>query len=172
VGCWDKVNEPYTLSSAKSFPEYVHEIHSRGGAPSIYYSLTGDTSKLDDLGPYVRISGTLLPNDKGNDPVGTIKVGTVTELSVGDATLNPSIGRTSSWRKYRDSANGIAYSLPDAFPRTELCCLLQGPNFVGHTNPSTLAGLLIPNDAWGASNFAGGGFAIYVTPEITNAANC
>ena len=169
VGCWSKVDESYGLSGVKSFTEYVREVHSSGGAPSDFYSLTGDTSRLDDLGPYVRISGTFLPG-KGNDPDGTIKVETVKELSVPDATLTPSIGRTSSWRKYRDSANGVAYSLPDAFPRTE--SLLQEPHFVGHTKVATLAGFQIPNDAWGASDFAGGSFAIYVTSEIANAANC
>ena len=172
VGCWSKVDESYGLSSVKSFAEYVRQVHSSGGAPSDFYRLAGDTSKLDNIGPYVRISGTFTPNDKGNVPDGTIKIETVTELSVPDATLNRSIGRTSSWRKYKDSANGVAYSLPDAFPRTEGCCLLQGPNFVGHTKAATLAGFLIPNDAWGFSNFAGGSFAIYVIPEITNAANC
>ena len=172
VGCLSKVDESYGLSGVKSFAEYVRQVHSQGGAPSeFYYRLIGDTSRLDDLGPYVRISGTLVPG-KGNDPDGTIKVKTVTELSVPDATLKPSVGRTSSWRKYRDSANGVAYSLPDAFPRIELCCPLQEPNFVGHTKAATLAGFEIPNDAWGASDFAGGSFAIYVTPEITNAANC
>ena len=45
-------------------------------------------------------------------------------------------------------------------------------NFAGHTNAATLAGFEIPNDAWGPSVFAGGTFAIYVAPEITNAANC
>jgi hypothetical protein len=173
VGCWSKVDESYGLSSVKSFTEYVREVHSQGGAPSDFYRLAGETSKLDNIGPYVRISGTFTPDDKGNVPDGTIKIGTVTELSVPDATLNRSIGRTSSWRKFRDSANGVAYSLPAAFPRiTEQCCLLQGPNFVGNTKAATLAGFLIPNDAWGFSKFAGGSFAIYVTPELTNAANC
>jgi hypothetical protein len=172
VGCWSKGGESYGISYVKSFTEYVREVHSHGGAPSDFYRLTGDTSRLDDLGPYVRISGTFTPNGKGNVPVGTIKVETVTELSVPDGTLTPSIIRTSSWRKYRDSANGVAYSLPDAFSRTEGCCLLQGPNFVEHTKAATLAGFLIPKDAWGASNFAGGSVAIYVTPGITNAANC
>ncbi|WP_422298721.1 hypothetical protein [Candidatus Binatus sp.] len=172
VGCWSKVDESYGLSGVESFTQYVREVHSRGGAPSNDYRLAGDTSKLDNLGPLVRISGTFLPNGMGKHPVGTIKVETVTELSAGDATLNPSIGRTSSWRKYRDSANGVAYSLPDAFPRTDLCCPPQGPNFVGHTNTATLAGFLVPNDSWGASDFAAGSFAIYVTPEITNAADC
>jgi hypothetical protein len=171
VGCWSKVDESYGLSAVKSFAEYVREVHSSGGAPSDFYSLTGKTSRLDDLGPYVRISGTFLPG-KGNDQDGTIKVETVTELSGGDGALNSSISRTSSWRKYRDSANGVAYSLPDAFARTTPCCLLQGPNFVGHTKAATVAGFEIPNDTWGASDFAGGSVAIYVTPEITNAANC
>ena len=172
VGCWSKVDESYGLFAVKRITEYVRWVHSGGGAPSHSYRLTGDTSKLDDLGPFVRISGTLLPG-KGNDPDDTIKVKTVTELSVPNATLNPSIGRTSSWRKYRDSANGVAYSLPDALPNiTEQCCLSQGPNFVGHANPAKLGVFQIPNDAWGASDFAGGSIAIYVTPEITNAANC
>jgi len=171
VGCWSKVDESYGLSYVKSFAEYVREVHSKGGAPSDFYRLIGDTSRLDDLGPYVRISGILLPG-KGNDQDSTIKVETVTELSGGDGALNPSISRTSSWRKYRDSANGVAYSLPDAFARTEGCCLLQGPNFIGHTKAATVAGFEIPNDTWGASDFAGGSVAIYVTPGLTNAANC
>jgi hypothetical protein len=165
VGCWSKVDQSYGLSAVKSFAEFVREFHSRGGAPSDSYSLTGDTSKLDDLGPFVRISGTLWPRD-------TIKVETVKELSVPDATLTASIGRTSSWRKYRDAANGVVYSLPEEFPRAGQCCLLQGPNFAGHVKTATLAGFLIPNDAWGASNFAGGSVAIYVTSEITSAAKC
>ncbi len=172
VGCWGGGGESYGLSAVESLSEYFREVHSRGGASADTYRLTGDISRLDHLGPYVRISGTLQPDDKGNDRVRTIKVESVTVLSVPDATLNRSISRTSSRRKYRDSANGVAYSPPDAFPRTSSCCRLRGPNFAGHTNAATLAGFEIPNDAWGPSVFAGGTFAIYVAPEITNAANC
>jgi len=171
VGCWSKVEESYGLFGVKSFAEYVREVHSGGGAPSDSYTLIGNTSKLDNLGPFVRISGALLPG-KGSDQDDTIKVETVTELSVTDATLKPSVGRTSGWRKYRDSANGVAYSIPDAFPRTTPGGDLRGPNFVGHTKAATLAGFEIPNDTWGASDFAGGSVAIYVTPGLTDAADC
>ena len=172
VGCWSKVDETYGFSSVESFVQYVREIHSSGGAPSVSYWLAGHTSKLDNIGPYVRISGTFTPNDGGNVPFGTIKVEAVTELSVPDATLIPSISQTSNWRKYDESANGVAYFLPNAFPRTTPCCLLRGPSFVGHAKATMLAGFEIPNDAWGASDFAGGSFAIYVTPEITNPGDC
>jgi hypothetical protein len=168
VGCWNEneVDESYGLSTIESFPEYFREVQSGGGGASAdFYGLSGDISRLDHLGRYVRVSGTLQPDS-------TIKVESVRALSVPKAKLNPSIRRTSSWRKYRDSANGVAYSLPDAFPRTRQSYTPPGPNFPGHTNAATLAGFDIPNDAWRASDFAGGSFAIYVTSEITSAANC
>jgi hypothetical protein len=171
LGCLSKSDESYGLSTVESFPQYVREIHSSGGAPSVFYKLAGHTSKLDNVGSFVRIYGTrTLINNGMNFPAGTIEIETVIEVSVPDATLTPSISQTSNWRKYNDSANGVAYSLPNAFPRAEM--EFREPNFVGHANETALAGFEIPNDVWGASNFAGGSFAIYVTPEITKPRDC
>lgn len=171
VGCWSDTNGSYVISGAtENITQYLRDLQTQGAAASSSYTLAGETSKLDNLGPYVRISGTFIPNDKGYDSLGTIKVATVKELSVPDAKLSPSVSRTSTWRKYKNAAYGITYRVAGGFPSTNSSD--SHPNFVGQRHAIALARFEIPAEAWTPSYFAGGSFAIYVAPGITSAATC
>jgi hypothetical protein len=158
TGCWTGDGRGnYGLSSTDS--------HS--------YKLIGNTAKLDDLGRYVQISGTLIESDREAYDWGSIKIETIKELPQPDAMPNPSISRRSNWRTYRSPAYGIDYLLPSSFPRwnydTDDSEHFE-PKLVGKAD--AVAKFEIPGDEWPGSNFTAGEFAIYAGSEIKSAATC
>ena len=132
------------------------------------YLLTGKTSGLEKhSGEEIRIKGT---KEVGSNPFPKIYVTDFKEVfRAPKPKLSDSFIDSSNWRTQTDRKFGINFALPKLPPASGAGA---DSNFVAEQGTIKVAELGIDGDLYPNTNFVGGGFAIFVNPEIRNVESC
>jgi hypothetical protein len=153
--------------------------------PERDYRLTGDTTALRSYnGKYVAIRVRKAP--KRIPPMTDITVEFIRLEGVLPrplSILDPSVSDSSLWHGHRSTKYGVRFAVPVSFAAAAVSRVFADPEFANPQGAVTLGSFTIPEDTYSRASFttpsgyhptvfAGGSFAIFVNPGITNRPSC
>jgi hypothetical protein len=135
------------------------------------YVLIGHTSDLDKLsGAEISVQGT---KDESTQPLPTFNIISFKKVfRAPDAKLSFAFSDPSKWDPHTNLEFGITFALPRFHSSTDVSSSDEQANFAADQGSMSLAHLEIPMEIYPNTNFAGGSFAIFANPEITNPQSC
>jgi hypothetical protein len=135
------------------------------------YVLTGRTSGLEKYaGSEISVQGT---KDENAKPLPSLNVTSFKEIfRAPEPKLSPAFSDPSNWDSHTNSELGIKFALPRLQSSTEVSEPSDQGNFAANQGSVTVAGLEIPSAIYPDTNFAGGSFAIFANPRISNPQSC
>jgi hypothetical protein len=145
----------------------------------VLYYLTGQTTGLENhIGDEVKVRGVetepTSTSPEGRRPP-TLKVSSVDVLlHANPEGVRPVLGHPDTWVSFENPVYGVRVRYPETFgdPRWQYAPMQS--NFVdwGTSTPAPLVNVSILETTYPKSNFAGGGFAIFVDPDISSEGTC